>query len=227
MISAGDVIDGVVTELTPLGLIAQYDGIRFMIWTRELSWDPISEPSSFASVGCSIRFLVVHDIKDDPQALNMGSCRRASTKPNQWTPKSQRELQLVDLFVEQIAKLDRNGFRNFVASQPSDLAFHALFELSCRGLGAEACTSVEALLTLNIPCPILCVDIVRDIAMSTWNVSLEQLPWYAVKQFGLDNVRESVAAVRHESLTQEQWVLLDTISYWAPLLKANREPPIA
>ncbi len=227
MTSAGDVVDGVVSEVTPVGLIAEHNGTRFLIATHELSWDAISDPSTFAPVGGSVRFLVVRDIKDNPNALNTGSCRRACTKPNLWTPKSLQDLQLVDLFVDQLSKLDGDRFRSFIATQPSDFTFHALFELSCRGLSAVACTSASTLLDLNIPCPISCVNIVRDIAMSNWNVSLEQLPWYAVRQFGIDTVRESVAAVRQEALTQEQWVLLDTILYWAPLWKPTPEPPVA
>ena len=60
-----------------------------------------------------------------------------------------------------------------------------------------------------------CVDVVRDIAMSSWNVSLEQLPYYVTQHFGLDTTVDSVDFVRQESLTQGQWVLLDTIVYWA------------
>jgi hypothetical protein len=227
MTSAGDVLDGVVCEVTPIGLIVQHDGLRFLIATHDLSWDSVSDASDFASVGDPIRFLVVRDLKENSDALNTGSRRRAYTKPNQWKPKSREQLQLVDTFAAQLKQLDYPSFRTLVESHQAELAFHALFELSTRGLGAEACTSANVLLDLNINCPISCVEIVRDIAMSTWNVSLEQLPWYAVKQFGLQHVRDCVATIRQESLTQDQWVLLDTIEYWAPLANLTPDPPVA
>ena len=115
-----------------------------------------------------------------------------------------------------------NGTREDLLSAlrviPDDILFHSLFALaSDTQLNAPALDAAMILLGLNPKCPLHCVEVVWDIATSDWFISIEELPWYVVQQFGLPHVLEAVKQVRAEPLTDRQFKVLDTIEYWARL----------
>ena len=63
---------------------------------------------------------------------------------------------------------------------------------------------------------------VRNIATSDWFISIEELPWYVVKQFGLTEVLDAVADVRSEPLSEIQLAYLRTIEYWVKLAPTTK-----
>ena len=106
---------------------------------------------------------------------------------------------------------------------PDSTLFDSLFALaSDTQTNAPALDAATFLLELNPKCPIKCVDVVRNIATSDWFISIEELPWYVVKQFGLTEVLDAVADVRSEPLSEIQLAYLRTIEYWVKLAPTTK-----
>ena len=101
---------------------------------------------------------------------------------------------------------------------PDSTRFDSLFALaSDTQTNAPALDAATFLLELNPKCPLKCVDVVRNIATSDWFISIEELPWYVVKQFGLTEVLDAVADVRSEPLSEIQLAYLRRTEYWVKL----------
>lgn len=221
MLKAGEVVDGTVREFVPVGLIAEHAGYRFLIMKHEFCWEPVGELSDCVELGDPITFMVLRDVKSAPPMLNAGSCRRADVRPNQWKPKPLHQLQLLGPMTDVLLSRDTGAAREFVASQDPVLAFHALFEVATCGLSRENLLAANILLERNHPCPSSPVDVVRDIAMSEWNVSHKSLPWYVARYFGVEATLSAVEQVQREALSLGQWVLLDTVKYWVQRVPAH------
>ena len=115
-----------------------------------------------------------------------------------------------------------NGTRDELLAQLRELPDNTLFDspfalASDKQTNAPALDAARILLELNPQCPIPCVDVIRNIVHSDWFISLEELPWYVVQQFGRETVHQSIKQVRSESLTADESSVLRTIAYWTGL----------
>jgi hypothetical protein len=92
--------------------------------------------------------------------------------------------------------------------------FHALFQFAIHSqdLG-PASPAAWLLLHVNPRCPISCHNAIQQM-LSDWEVSIEEVPFYLAKQFGVATVQEKVAELCTIGTERTQIVLLDAIQYW-------------
>src|SRR4030095_9551627 len=85
-----------------------------------------------------------------------------------------------------------------LAGVPSSVLFDALFPIAVREQGQASgpvAMSAYALHALNPPCRLSVDDAVAAL-LPSWDISIEEVPWYLVKQFGREAVVESVERLR-------------------------------
>src|SRR5262245_34169792 len=71
---------------------------------------------------------------------------------------------------------------------PRDTQFSLLWPLAVASQGRAPSFPAAALLyRLNPPCPMDCLDAVAQL-LPDWDISIEEVPWYLVGQFGRVNV---------------------------------------
>jgi len=81
--------------------------------------------------------------------------------------------------------------------------------------GANAVAG-RALIELEPKCPHDCRTVLSSIATSNWDLSLREVPFYLVSQFGKWNLlREIDALVATAVLPKRERVLVEGVSYWA------------
>jgi hypothetical protein len=54
-----------------------------------------------------------------------------------------------------------------------------------------------------------------------WDVSLEEVPFYVYKQFGIVPIQEAINQLSTEVLQNQERIRLNTVRYWAEI--ADRE----
>ena len=72
----------------------------------------------------------------------------------------------------------------------------------------------KALHALNPPCRLPIDDAVASL-LPSWDISIEEVPWYLAKQFGRDEVLASVERLRSRQSDQTALTRLRTIEYWS------------
>jgi hypothetical protein len=80
------------------------------------------------------------------------------------------------------------------------------------------------LLRLRPPCPLSPQEVICT-ALSGWEVSVEELPWYLALVCGEEAVWEAIQALDAEPLDDRQRHVLHTFRYW--LLPGWRDNPLA
>jgi hypothetical protein len=111
-----------------------------------------------------------------------------------------------------------------LAGAPGAVLFDALFPISVREQGETSgpvAMSAYALHALNPPCRLSVDDAVASL-LPTWDISIEEVPWYLVKQFGREAVLASVKRLRARERDPLAVTRLRTIEYWA-----NAAPAVA
>jgi hypothetical protein len=74
----------------------------------------------------------------------------------------------------------------------------------------------RALIELEPSCPQDCAAVLRTVATSNWDVSLREVPFYLVSQFGKWHVLQEVEQLTARgSLAERQRVRVEGIGYWA------------
>jgi hypothetical protein len=73
--------------------------------------------------------------------------------------------------------------------------------------------SAYALHALNPSCRLSVDDAVAAL-LPAWDISIEEVPWYLVKQFGREEVLESVERLRARESDEMALTRLKTIEYW-------------
>jgi hypothetical protein len=68
-------------------------------------------------------------------------------------------------------------------------------------------------------CPISCKDAIRAM-LASWDISLEELPWYLAGHFGKEAIQNAVEELSQEALSHGQKVRLDTVTYWSNIFFA-------
>jgi len=92
--------------------------------------------------------------------------------------------------------------------------FQVLFPLSVRAQGEEPVLSAARVLyKLNVRCPITCSAAVSEL-LSSWDVSLEEVPFYLAKQFGASEVLRVVGELEASISLPDQKASLGTVRYW-------------
>lgn len=103
-----------------------------------------------------------------------------------------------------------------LAGVPAPVVFDALFPIAVRDQGEASgpvAMSAYALHALNPPCRLSIDDAVSSL-LPSWDISIEEVPWYLAKQFGRDAVLASVARLRARQTDQTALTRLRTIEYW-------------
>lgn len=93
-------------------------------------------------------------------------------------------------------------------SDPQDV-FNVLFPLACSrskemlfyGLHALA---GHLLFQLKPPCPVPCLDALRSVCTSDWDLSLQEMPWYLAAVFRVDTLHQSLAELEAEDIIKQQ-----------------------
>lgn len=68
--------------------------------------------------------------------------------------------------------------------------------------------------------------IVRDL-LPTWDLSVEELPWYLAEKFGANELRATLDALEVEdSRTEQELVAIRTFRFWLPKSPAAAQPII-
>jgi hypothetical protein len=103
-----------------------------------------------------------------------------------------------------------------LAGVPAPVIFDALFPVAIREQGEASgpvAMSAYALHALNPPCPLPIDDAISSL-LPSWDVSIEEVPWYLARQFGRDAVLASVERLRADHRDQTALTRLRTIAYW-------------
>ena len=103
-----------------------------------------------------------------------------------------------------------------LAVVPGKVIFEALFPVAVRAQGegnGPVAMSAYVLYALNPVCPLPVDEAVASL-LPSWDVSIEEVPWYLAKQFGVESVRTSVMRLRHQRTDELSLTRLRTIEYW-------------
>lgn len=93
--------------------------------------------------------------------------------------------------------------------------FAALFPLSVREQGEEpVAASAYALNELNPHCP-LELSVAVESLLPSWDISIEEVVFYLVKQFGVQAVVRTARELGEKYQTGTSATLLRGVSYWA------------
>ena len=124
-----------------------------------------------------------------------------------------------------VAKVDELS-RQLRGSDPAEL-FHALFPVAIDNrLAKEAgqfgsepwehlCFRAGKLLVgLEPRCPVSCEEALRMVADGDWDLSLKEVPFYLITQFGKLQLGEMVGKLLADLPGQPARLALDTVAYW-------------
>src|SRR4051812_35442915 len=115
-----------------------------------------------------------------------------------------------------------------LADVPGPVIFDALFPIAVREQGVASgpvAFSAVALHTLNPPCRLSVDDAVASL-LPSWDISIEEVPWYLAKQFGGDAILASVERLRAQQSDQTALTRLRTIEYWVGLYRPGHNQPL-
>ncbi len=121
--------------------------------------------------------------------------------------------------------------------------FDVLFPLACsRFKPSEPLYGMEAfaahiLFYLKPSCPISCMDAIRRVSRSDWNLSLKEVPWYLASFFGTDMVDGIIDELEQEDDVQASLAKLTAwqsanyfqgmnISKWVKMRKAEPQADV-
>jgi hypothetical protein len=106
--------------------------------------------------------------------------------------------------------------------------FDALFPIAVREQGPASgpvAFSAVVLHALNPPCRLSVDDAVASL-LPSWDISIEEVPWYLAKQFGRDAILASVERLRAQQRDQTALTRLRTIEYWVGLYRPEHDQPL-
>ena len=110
---------------------------------------------------------------------------------------------------------------------PPDAQFALLWPIAVGAQSRGPAFPAAALLhRLNPSCPMSCADAVASV-LPDWDISIEEVPWYLVAQFGRARVIAAAEELAKRCTSDVDRTLLSTVVYWAGLAKAAGEPAIA
>ena len=78
--------------------------------------------------------------------------------------------------------------------------------------------SAYVLYALNPPCQLPPDDAIASL-LPAWDISIEEVPWYLLKQFGRESILASVERLRAKAGDTSAIVRLVTIAYWVTVAR--------
>jgi hypothetical protein len=112
---------------------------------------------------------------------------------------------------EKVFRGVREQLRGLSDKQQFEILFQVAVKRQCGD--APVCDAAVLLRELSPECPISCEEAVRAM-LPSWDVSIEEVPFYLVAHFGAGRVRDAVREVQHQVSSQPEKASLDTIVYW-------------
>lgn len=100
-LKVGDTLEGSVTGIAPFGLFVNAQGLEGLVHLSEISWDKVSDPSSFYKVGDSVKVQVL-GLQDNGKRVAY-SIKRLHTDPWKNIVKKYKVGQVVEGEVKSIA----------------------------------------------------------------------------------------------------------------------------
>jgi hypothetical protein len=124
-----------------------------------------------------------------------------------------------------VAKVDELC-RQLLGSDPSDL-FQALFPVAADNRLARAAGQFgsepwehlsfragKLLVDLDPLCPVSCEEALRMVAGGDWDLSLKEVPFYLISQFGKLQLGGVVRKLLSEVSGEPEKLALETVAYW-------------
>lgn len=100
-LKVGDTLEGSVTGIAPFGLFVNAQGLEGLVHLSEISWDKVSDPSSFYKVGDNVKVQVL-GLQDNGKRVAY-SIKRLNTDPWKNIVKKYKVGQVVEGEVKSIA----------------------------------------------------------------------------------------------------------------------------
>lgn len=97
-VKQGDILEGVITGITPFGIFVNAEGLEGLVHLSELSWDKVSDVSSLFKVGDKIKVMVLS--VDDAGRRVAYSVKRLTQDPWQEKIKKYKVGDIVDGVVD-------------------------------------------------------------------------------------------------------------------------------
>ena len=115
-----------------------------------------------------------------------------------------------------------------MARSPKEVVFEALYGIfrdAPESSYREQQVAGRLLLDLLPPCPLPLVDCIAGV-LSTWNLSVEELPWYLAKCFGADAVEDALKQLEmRPALSDRETRSIETFRFWLRSVKSSRTGP--
>ena len=93
--------------------------------------------------------------------------------------------------------------------------FRVVFSLSIEQQSIDATVYDAArLLYEAAPNSTLSCELAIQAMLPTWDISIEEVPWYLRNHFGIHDVREAISNIRKRILSNREIRVLETIEYW-------------
>lgn len=122
------------------------------------------------------------------------------------------------------ATIDEVGYRSLrdaARAMPPGELFAGLFPVAAgRQEDGPAYFAARLLWELNPPCPLSREEAVRAM-LAGWDISIEEVPFYLVRQFGEAELGTAVRQVEAETVEHQAMVRLGTIRYWAGIASSG------
>lgn len=108
--------------------------------------------------------------------------------------------------------------------------FFGLYSIAVTGLSTQGkralptCDAADLLLMLNPYCALSCQEAIKAM-LTEWEVSLQEVPFYLHKQFGLDAIEDAIETLRSNALTSTEKKMMDAVRYWARIAENEASSP--
>jgi hypothetical protein len=124
-----------------------------------------------------------------------------------------------------VAQVDELG-RQLARCEGAEL-FEALFPVAVDNRLARAAGQFGAepwehlsfragklLVDLDPPCPVSCAEALRMVTDGDWDLSLKEVPFYLISQFGKLQLGQTVRKLLEGASDAQEKLALETIAYW-------------
>lgn len=112
---------------------------------------------------------------------------------------------------------DYRNTADLLKSEPDEVVFEALFPIAVHSQSAGPAWPAAILLCGRRPrCPLSCQEAIRAL-LNDWDVSIEEVPFYLIGQFGVEEVGEAIARLRRTDISEFQIRMLDAVAYWVKI----------
>ena len=93
--------------------------------------------------------------------------------------------------------------------------FHVIFALAIeqQSIDATVYDAARLLYEARLTCTVSC-ELAIEAMLPSWDISIEEVPWYLRDHFGVDHVRQALMNVRRRMSSNREQRVLDTIEYW-------------